>query len=266
MSSSVTLSPRSVVVGLLGALALAGAYILGTGNGGSAVATEPPSASAGSAAPDATRSRTITMTGQGEATAVPDQLAFRVSVTTTRTDVPDALDASTATLNRVLAALDRLGIQRKDTQSTGLSIDPEYRYFDYAPPQITGYRVRQSLSVLVRDLRTGGEAITAVAGAGGNAVRVSDIGLRVGDRDAALAEARDAAVKAATAKAKQYAEATGQSLGDVLTLKEGHRASRPRPVYKVSEQRAITADSLAVPIRAGREDVEVTVAIVWALS
>jgi uncharacterized protein YggE len=265
MSSSVTVSLRSIVFGLVGALALAGAYILGTGTGGPAVATEPQSASA---SPDRAAARTITMTGEGEVTTVPDQLAFRVSVTTTRADVPGALDASTATLNRVLAALDELGVQRKDTQSTGLSIDPVYRYFDYAPPQITGYRVRQSLAVLVRDLRSGGEAVTAVVGAGGNAVRVSDIGLRVGDRDSALAEARDAAVQAATAKAKQYAEATGQSLGDVLTLQEGHRASRPRPVYSVTRESAMAADAsgLAVPIRAGREDVKVTVAIVWALS
>jgi len=263
MSSSVTLSLRSIVLSLVGALALAGAYILGTGNAGPAVATEPRIASStGTAAV-----RTITMTGEGEISTVPDQLAFRVAVTTTRTDVPAALDASSAALHRVLAALEELGVERRDTQSTGLSIDPVYRYFDYAPPQITGYRVQQSLSVLVRDLRRGGEAVTAVVGAGGNAVRVSDIGLRVGDRDAALAEAREAAVQAATVKAEQYAEATGQTLGDVLTLKEGHRASRPRPVYSVTEQRAMSADAgLTVPIRAGREDVEVTVAIVWTLS
>ena len=51
-------------------------------------------------------------------------------------------------------------------------------------------------------------------------MRVSDIRLEVGDPDAVLEKARDAAVDAATAKAEQYAEAAGQTLGDVVSIRE----------------------------------------------
>ena len=142
--------------------------------------------------------------------------------------MPAAMDAASGTMGRVLAALERTGVERKDVQSTGLSVDPVYEYFDYRPPVLTGYRVNQSVSVLVRDLRDGGQAISTATGTGGNAVRVSGIGLRIGDRDGLLAEARDAAVEAATAKAEQYAAATGQDLGTVLTLTEGARPSLRR--------------------------------------
>jgi uncharacterized protein YggE len=267
MSSSVTVRVRSLLISGVAVLAVLAVYLLGAGGGGDALAATAPPATAGD--PSTGALRTLTMTGRGEVTAVPDQLTFRLAVTSTRDDVRTALDASSGTLDRVLAALEREGVARKDTRSTGLSIDPVYRYLTGAPPQITGYRVRQSLSVLVRDLRRGGRAIAATVGAGGNAVRVSGIGLEIGDREQLLADARDAAVAAATTKARQYAEATGQSLGEVLTLREGSRPSAPRAFFQTSSlSRAgvLAAADRAVPIRAGRAELGITVAIVWSLS
>ena len=58
--------------------------------------------------------------------------------------------------------------------------------------------------------------------AGGNDVRVGGIGLRVADAERLLARSRDAAVEEATAKAQEYADATGQTLADVLSLREVH--------------------------------------------
>jgi uncharacterized protein YggE len=266
MSSSVTVSVRSLLISGVAVLALLAAYLLGAGGASEALAATTPPATPGD---PSGALRTLTMTGRGQVTAVPDQLTFRLAVTSTRADVRTALDASSGTLDRVLAALEREGVARKDTRSTGLSIDPVYRYLDAAPPQITGYRVRQTLSVLVRDLRSGGRAIAATVGAGGNAVRVSGIGLEIGDREQLLADARDAAVAAATAKARQYAEATGQSLGEVLTLREGSRPAAPRTVFQTSSlSRAAVLDAAekAVPIRAGRAELGITVAIVWSLS
>ena len=83
----------------------------------------------------------------------------------------------------------------------------------------------------MRDPRDGGRAISATTRTGGDAVRVSGIGLRIGERDALLERARDAAVEAATAKAEQYAEATGQTLRSVLTLTGAARPCR-RPATR----------------------------------
>jgi uncharacterized protein YggE len=171
-------------------------------------------------------------------------------------------------MKRVFDALGREGVERKDTESTGLSVDPEYRYYSSQPPSLTGYRVRQSASVLVRDLRDGGTAMAAVVRAGGNAVRVSGIGLRIGDLDELMARARDAAVEDASAKAEQYAEATAQPLGQVLTVREGKLPGRTRPTRDVLVQSLRSADMAsleAVPIRAGRTDLGVKVTVVWAL-
>jgi uncharacterized protein YggE len=241
---------------LLLALALVAAYSLGSGREASAATVTPADPQKGLG--------TITMTGTGEVTGIPDQLGFTLAITRKATDVATAMDQTSATMRRALDALAKQGVQRKDTQTTGLSIEPEYDYPNSGPPVLTGYRVRQSVSVLVRDLKGAGKAIAAAADAGGNASRVDDIKLEIGDKDKLLADARKAAVEAAQAKAQEYADATGQPLGRVLTVKEGAVAARvPQPQY--AELARVAADAAAVPIRVGRSDLSVKVTVVWAL-
>ena len=261
MNGNVTLSVRSLLLAALVALALVVAYLLGGDGGGT------PAQAAGPGEPgDAAQIRQLTMTGTGEATAVPDQMSFSVAVTQTRPDLGAAMDAASASMGSVLAALAAHDVARSDVQTTGLSMTPVYDYHPYDPPTITGYRVTQRASVLVRDLRSGGRAVAAVVAAGGDAARVSGLRLLVGDPDAATARARDAAVAEATAKAKQYAEAAGQSLGDVLLVREVHARPLPTPAYPQAAGRVAEDAALAaLPVRAGKEQTSVTVQIEWAL-
>ncbi len=214
MNRSVTLSAKGVLVALVVALALLVAYLLGN-TGGSAQAA-PQSSAAGD------RPRTLVMTGTGRTVGVPDELSFSLSVGIVRPDLQTALGDANATMNRVLASLDRLGVRRSDVQTTGLSMNAVYDYHTYGPPTLRGSHVGQHAQVLVRDLTKGGQAVSAAVAAGGNDVRVGGIGLRVSDAEGLLARSRDAAVNEATAKAQEYADATGQTLGDVLSLREVH--------------------------------------------
>ncbi|GAB6985918.1 SIMPL domain-containing protein [Nocardioides pyridinolyticus] len=260
MNGNVTVSVRSILVAALVALALVVAYLLGSGSGAGA-----PAQAAEEQPDPASTARQLTMTGTGEATAVPDQLSFDLGVTLTRADLDDALAAASATMERVLGVLEDAGVARRDVQTTGLSMSPVYDYHPYDPPTLIGYRVGQRATVLVRELRRGGAAVSAAVESGGNDVRVSDLRLLVGDESAVMERAREAAVAEATAKAKQYAEASGQDLGEVLTLQEVHARPVPTPVYAGA---AYAARDLAakLPIRAGREKGAVTVKVVWELA
>ncbi len=262
MNSNVTVSVRGLLVAALVAMALVVAYLLG-GSGG---ATPAAQAADDQASAPAARSRTLTMTGTGEAGAVPDELSFSLGVAVTRVDLDEALAAANASMGRVLDALAAYDVAKSDVQTTGLSMTPVYAYHSYSPPTITGYRVSERASVLVKELQQGGKAVSAAVAAGGNSVRVSGIRLLVGDSDAVMAKARDAAVEEATAKARQYAEASGQTLGDVVTLREVHTRALPAP-RELAFGRVAAMDSVAaVPIRAGRDKGAVTVQVVWELS
>ena len=159
------------------------------------------------------------------------------------------------------------GVEREDVQTTGLDIHATYDYSGEGPAVITGYAVSQRMSVLVRSLPDSGDAISAAAGAGGNAIRLHGVKLRVGDEPGLLREARAAAMADATAKAKQYAEATGQSLGEVLSVREigGGSGSGVKRDYELTASYDRVAGLRAVPIRAGSADLDVSVSVVWEL-
>jgi len=265
MERTVTVTVKGLLVAAVVLLALVTAYLLG-GAGGPAGA--PAQAAEPSPAAE-TRAdlRTLRMVGTGEATVVPDQLTFTLSVTNKQTGLDQALAGSSATMDRVLARLKAFGIKESDVQTTGLQMYPEYDYPAYSPPVLTGYRVTQKAQVTVRQLSQGGKAVSAAIESGGNGVRASDLRLGISDPEAALAKARDAAVEAATAKADQYAEATGQALGDVLGLREvtGDGASRQPLTFSRAAYRD-TALSGALPINAGKDDLSVKVEVLWAFS
>jgi uncharacterized protein YggE len=264
MRGDVTVSVRSILLAALVGMALVTAYLLG-GHGGGVTA-------AASAAPqdqdDRQGRRVVTMVGTGEASAVPDQVSFSLTATAQRLDLDDAMTASSATMRRVLAELGDHGVERSDVQTTGLSMNPVYEYHSFDPPTLVGYRVTQRATVKVDELTRGGPAIGAAVEAGGNGVRVSNIRLGLSDPETLLEKARDAAVESATDKAEQYAAATGQSLGDVQSVRE---VGRPTPRYQGQELGYAPAAlrdaalSKVLPIRAGKEDLDVRIQVVWTL-
>lgn len=263
MERTVTISIKGLLVAATVLSALVTAYLLGGAGGTSGApaqaAEQPPAETASDA-------RTLRMVGTGEATVVPDQLTFTLSVTDKQPGLDQALAGSSASMDRVLARLKDFGIREGDLQTTGLQMYPEYDYPEYGPPVLTGYRVTQRAQVTVRELAQGGQAVSAAIDTGGNGVRATDLRLGIADPEAALRRARDAAVAAATAKAEQYAAATGQALGDVLGLREVSDGGSRMPIRDLALQRSAAYADKALPISAGKEDLSVKVEVLWAFS
>ena len=258
---------QTALLTMLALLALLVAFLLGNAGGGSAAQAAPVYLGDQSEAGQVTQAGgAIKMTGVGKVTVVPDQLTFSLSVTDKQSDLDTALSRSSATMKRVVAVLGRHGVKSSDVQTTGLQMYPTYDYHSYAPPTLTGYKVTQRASVVVRDLSQGGKAISAAIAAGGNGVRAGNIRLGVSDQEAELAEARKAAVVLATDKAQEYAAATGQTLGRVVSIREG-RSNRPVSP-RLYNQRATfdLANAAVLPIKAGKEDLRVKVSVVWTFS
>jgi uncharacterized protein YggE len=76
---------RSVVVTVVLVVGLVAAYLLGSSQQGGATAQAAE-------APTTKPVRTITMIGSGDATGVPDEMTFRLSVGSTADDVSTAMD------------------------------------------------------------------------------------------------------------------------------------------------------------------------------
>ena len=263
MDAKIVVSVRGMLVTGVLLLALLAAYLVGAAGRPGLPASGSEEEAGTPTAATAVR-RTLTLTGSGEASAVPDRMTFRLSVSRTRDQLDLALADASRTMRRVLGALKEHGVAREDVQTTGLSMTPVYSYPEDSDPVLIGYRVTQRVRVAVPELRNGGRAVTAAVEAGGNGVRARGIRLEVGDPEAVLARARDAAVAAATRKAEEYAAATGQDLGPVLTLRE----VTPRaPSDRVSAGYGLdlfeARRSADLPVRAGEDELSVTVSVVW---
>lgn len=223
--------------------------------------TRPTSAAADRPAGGTSR---IVMSGSADAHVVPDQLRFELVAHVEDPDLSTALTKASEAMRTAMDTLKQHGVAAKDIASTGLDMSPVY---DYANKQQTlrGYQVDQSAQVTVHDLEKAGGLITTVVGGGDNAVRADGIELSVSDPDAALASARHEAVEKATEKAKQYADATGRSLGAVVSIAEPASSRTPQPQSFTLNSTAAAAPAAAVPISAGEQTMTVEVTITWAL-
>ena len=234
---------------------LAGA--LAAGLAGSALA--PHSALA--VDPTAPREHTISVSGTGRVVTAPDVADLRLGGTVTRTTVKDARDVAAGQMNRVIAALKKLGIADKDLQTSGLSLQPNYTYPNGGNPRLTGYTLSNGVSVTVRDLDKLGDAIDDGLAAG--ATTLDGVSFRVDDPAKAQDQARKEALAQAKAKAQTLASGAGVSITGVASISE--TAAPIPPIYYGGAQFGAIAKDAATPVQVGTNDVMVTISVEYLI-
>lgn len=210
----------------------------------------------------------IVVGGEGHATLAPDLALLNLTVMREAGTAKDALAANTAAMQKVLDAMQKLGIAKRDLQTANFDIQPRYSYPQpqaqggSTQPQLVGYAVRNALTVRVRDIAKLGEildtAVTLGVNEGGNITFSND------NPSAAIATARASAVQDAMARAKTLADAAHVKLGQVQEISEQNFTPQPMPVARVKMAMA-EADG-AVPIAAGENSYTVTVTMTLAIA
>ncbi|MHA6325806.1 SIMPL domain-containing protein [Roseivivax sp. CAU 1753] len=203
----------------------------------------------------------MSVSGTGEAAAVPDMATIRLGVMAQEETATAALDATSEVAGRILERLTAFEIAPRDMQTSGLSLDPVYTRYDRndgRPPEIVGFRASNQISVRVRDLDRLGDILGAVTGDGANTLDGLSFG--VTDETPLLDEARKRAVADARRKAELYAEAAGVTLGQVLSITE-QGGGRPYPM-PMAEMR-MAADS--VPVAQGETGYSAQVGMVFEI-
>jgi uncharacterized protein len=274
---TLTFTPRRAALVVVAVLALTVVYVIGAARSGGAPATASTfvgtstsltpasprlSPTAQSATTPVIGGPGITVGGRANVAGTPDTLRLDLSVVATASSVSEALASANRSADSVQRSLLANGVGRKDLQTSGLSIQPDYDYSNGATPRLKGYQVSESISAKLRNLGRAGDAIGQAVGAGGNAVRVNGISLDLEDTGALVSSARDRAYADARAKAEQYAKAAGRSLGDVMSITED--VSTPSPIA-VPYAAVDSAKSASVPIQPGSQDVSVSVTVVFTM-
>jgi uncharacterized protein YggE len=180
---------------------------------------------------------TINVSGYGEAFGAPDIATFTFTVSSTKTTVAAAQAEATSKINAVTDYLKQQGIADKDIRTSDYSINPQYDYSSgvcangYCPPTrgtLTGYEVRQTTTIKVRDTSKAGDLLTGVGSKG--ATEVSGLNFTFDDPNKLQNDARANAIADAKQKADLLAKQLGVTLVRVVSYSDSN-GGYPTPYY-----------------------------------
>jgi len=219
------------------------------------------SAQSGPAAADAAvRGTRLDVVALGEVTRVPDLVRVSAGVVTQAETASEALRLNGVQMTRVRAALRQAGIAERDIQTSNISLQPEYRHAENMPPALTGYRAANEVSVRFRNIADTGRILDALVAQGANSINGPM--LEIERPEAALDEARTAALANARTRAELYARSLGMRVVRVLSVSEAGVPFAPRPEAMM---RAVSADAGGFGIAPGEQRLAVNLTVSFEL-
>lgn len=212
-------------------------------------------------APSVPSDRTITVSGEGEVKAVPDEAVLSTGVVSVAPTATAALAANRRAMNAVFDELKRQGIPDKSIQTSEFNVSPQYDFSrsGNSHPRITGYQVSNNVSVTLDDLTKLGPAIDALVNSGANSM--SGISFTLRDPKPFLKQAREAAIRDAMDRAETDARASGVTLGPVTQINEGE-TQMPRAI---GQNRMMAGYAAPTPIAAGEETIAAQVSMTFEI-
>ena len=202
----------------------------------------------------------LSVSASAEATRVPDVASLSTGVVTQAADANAALKANSAQMNKVVAAIRAAGIAERDIQTSGININPQYRYAENQPPTITGYQASNTVNIKVRDIAKLGEVLDALVASGAN--QVNGPSFEIDQPEAAYDEARQAALKKAQARAEMYAKSLGLRVRRIVSISEGGGFRPPMPMMKAM---AMDARAESAPVAPGETTLGANLDVVFEL-
>ena len=204
----------------------------------------------------------VQIVATGRADTRPDEARFNAGVQTIEASAAAASQRNAETINRVVAALQRLGIRAEDVQSRQVSVGR----IEHGPNR-GRFQAHNMIEIRVRNVERVGQAIAATTDAGANVVSGPD--LRVSDPNAANRSAYADAYRAARARADAYAEAAGLRVVRVLAIRDGGGGG-PQPHYGPMPEEGgpvrVSPVSAPPPVPVGLTTSQVAVSVDFALA
>ncbi len=169
-------------------------------------------------ASDDMKSPVINVNGIGQIAVEPDSAQISLGVVSEGTTANAAQKDNAQIINRLLAALEKAGIEKKHIQTQDFSVQPQYDYSSDRgdKPKITGYQARNTVVVHVTNIETLGSILDTAQEAGVN--QVNNVRFLTSQEKVLRTKALADAVADARAKADTIAKALGKTVSDVVSV------------------------------------------------
>lgn len=125
----------------------------------------------------------LSVSGEGEVRAVPDQAQLSVGVMTQAQTAAAALAANSRAMNEVYATIRKTGVPEKSIQTSNFSVSPQYPPYQQDRPaeearKIVGYVVSNQVSVILDDVSKVGSTLDALVASGSNQINGVSFNIR----------------------------------------------------------------------------------------
>ncbi len=199
-------------------------------------------------------SKTISITGEGEVTAIPNIAKINIHLEKEATTTKEAQNLLNENIKKVLDYLKTQNIADKDVKSEFGGINPKYSYermvcFTYPCPQkdpkIVGYIATQDIEIKIREVDNSSTVRTGLSDLGINGI--SGPFFSVEDEKVFEAKARSEAIKDAKKNAKMLAKDLGVRLGKVVSFYESNDEVMGRGMFSAKSS-MMAEDSMSAPV------------------
>jgi len=220
-------------------------------------------------------SNTISVSGEGKVSVIPDIATFSFGVSEEREDTKSAQNSVSEKISKILDLLHELDIKERDIKTQSYNIFPRYEYYtkqricpvgSYCPPTsertLVGYVVSQTISIKLRDLDQVGEVLNFLGSSGVS--NVSGPSFDVEDREELVREARKIAILDAKKKAKELSKDLGVRLVKIVSFSEGRNFGVVRFESALNSASQIK-DSFEPEIPVGESEIKSNVEIIYEI-
>lgn len=196
--------------------------------------------------------RTMTMTGKGQVTTVPNIAVIHLGVQTTGENLAETQAENAQTTQAIIQALNRMGVS--DIKTFQYSIDRAYDY-ENGRQIDRGYNVRNILEIRISNPDMAGRVVDTAVSSGANAVEL--ISFDVSNKEYYYQQALNMAVMNAIQKAKSISKNLGVST-DPIPIQITENSGFPvQPFYRQEL-------ASATPIIPGNINIEASVTVDFA--
>jgi uncharacterized protein YggE len=206
--------------------------------------------------------RTISISGEGKVTAIPDIASVTLGMENTSLDIQAAQKKNSDTINALITQLKALGIDAKDIQTVNYSILPQYDYSS-GKQVLTGYSISQNITVKIRKT----DQVSAVLKIAGDLKlnQVGGLSFDIDQPEIYQQQARTIALQNAKDKAEALAKIMGVKLGKVISFSESSSYNAPYPLYAAKSDLGIGGGGTAPSVAPGSQDIIIDATIVYEL-
>ena len=202
----------------------------------------------------------MSVSGTGTVESAPDRASISIGVSTYSKDAGEAQAQNARSAQAIVNSIIALGIERKNISTSDYNFYPTYRQNEKKRNEIDGYRVTNSVNVIVDDLALVGKVIDSALSNGAN--QINSLNFTVKDQSALKTQALQLAAKSAREKADLIAKELGCQIIGIHRVSESVDRIYAPQMNRMMKSMAVMEDAVfETPVEGGTMSLSANISI-----